>query len=134
EGGKRRPRCISRGWGLLRETAVFAGAWPEARWHLEAPSTSRTEPMASRPGTQKMMAAAGVPIVPGLTRPASTAAELKEFGRKAGYPILLKAAAGGGGKGIRRFDSEQEVQAAVPRAPAEAMRLFDSAPIIGQEL
>jgi acetyl/propionyl-CoA carboxylase alpha subunit len=69
-----------------------------------------------------------------MTRPASGAAELKDFGRRAGYPILLKASAGGGGKGMRRVESEAEVSAAFERARSEAEVFFGDGAVYAEKL
>ena len=70
------------------------------------------------------MKAAGVPIVPGMTTPAKDPAEIAAFGREHGFPLLLKAAAGGGGKGMRIVRAEEEVPAAFARARSEARSFF----------
>ena len=80
--------------------------------------------MGSKTGSRQLMEKAGVPVVPGTRRPAGATAELAEFARKAGYPILLKASAGGGGKGMRRVDAEAELPAAFARVASEAEASF----------
>ena len=125
---------IHPGYGFLAENAAFARACAEAGFTFVGPSPDAIEAMGSKTGSRKMMEAAGVPIVPGLTRPASDAAELKEFGRKAGYPILLKAAAGGGGKGMRRVDSEKELDSAFARTSSEAKAFFSDGAVYAEKL
>src|SRR5204863_5314206 len=85
-------------------------------------------------GSRRLMEAAGVPVVPGTTHPASDARELKEFARTAGYPVLLKAAAGGGGKGMRRVASEGELDGAFARASAEARAFFSDGAVYAEKL
>ena len=131
---KTKATLIHPGYGFLAENAAFARACSDAGLTFVGPPADAIEAMGSKTGSRKMMEAAGVPIVPGLTRPASTAAELKEFGRKAGYPILLKAAAGGGGKGMRRVDSEKEIEAAFARASSEAMAFFNDGAVYAEKL
>ena len=85
-----------------------------------APIPSSIAAMGSKTESRARMKAAGVPIVPGMTTPAKDAAEIAAFGREHGFPLLLKAAAGGGGKGMRVVRSEEEVPAAFERARSEA--------------
>jgi acetyl/propionyl-CoA carboxylase alpha subunit len=65
--------------------------------------------MGSKTESRQRMLAAGVPVVPGMTTPATSAGEIAAFGRENGFPLLLKAAAGGGGKGMRVVRAESEV-------------------------
>ena len=125
---------IHPGYGFLAENAGFARACADAGLTFVGPPANAIEAMGSKTGSRKMMEAAGVPIVPGLTRPASDSAELKEFGRKAGYPILLKAAAGGGGKGMRRVDSEKDLDAAFARTSSEAKAFFSDGAVYAEKL
>jgi acetyl/propionyl-CoA carboxylase alpha subunit len=72
--------------------------------------------------------------VPGTTGAASGPEELKEFARGAGYPVLLKASAGGGGKGMRRVDSESELDSAFARASSEARAFFSDGAVYAEKL
>ncbi len=117
-------RLVHPGYGFLAENAGFARACAEAGLVFVGPSPEAIEAMGSKTGSRRMMEKAGVPVVPGTVEPARSAAELKEFARRAGYPILLKASAGGGGKGMRQVDSEKDLDAAFTRVCAEAQAAF----------
>ena len=80
------------------------------------------------------MERAGVPIVPGTTTPARDASELAEFAGRVGYPIFLKASAGGGGKGMRRVDREEDLAASFDRAGAEAQASFGDRALYAEKL
>jgi hypothetical protein len=90
--------------------------------------------MGSKTGSRRLMEKAGVPVVPGTLRPAEGAGELKEFAEKAGYPVLLKASAGGGGKGMRRVDSDAELDAAFARVSSEAKSAFGDGAVYAEKL
>ncbi|MGH9368588.1 MAG: ATP-grasp domain-containing protein, partial [Thermoanaerobaculia bacterium] len=88
----------------------------------------------SKTEARRRMESAGVPVVPGTMRPAEGPRELSEFGRRHGFPILLKASAGGGGKGMRRVESETEVAAAFERVSAEAAAYFGDGAVYAEKL
>ena len=107
---------IHPGYGFLAENAGFARACAEAGLTFVGPPPDAIETMGSKTVSRRLMEAAGVPVVPGTTGAASGPEELKDFARDAGYPVLLKAAAGGGGKGMRLVESESELDSAFARA------------------
>jgi acetyl/propionyl-CoA carboxylase alpha subunit len=80
--------------------------------------------MGSKTEARQRMLAASVPVVPGMTKPAASAAEIAAFGRENGFPLLLKAAAGGGGKGMRVVRGEADVPEAFQRTTSEAKSYF----------
>ena len=125
---------VHPGYGFLAESAAFARACVDAGLTFVGPSAAAIEAMGAKTSSRERMRAAGVPIVPGTTTPARDASELAAFGRKAGYPILLKASAGGGGKGMRRVDSEAEIAAAFSRASAEARSSFGDGSVYAERL
>jgi acetyl-CoA carboxylase biotin carboxylase subunit len=127
-------KLIHPGYGFLAENAGFARACAEAGFTFVGPPPDAIEAMGSKTGSRRLMEAAGVPVVPGTTRPASGPEELKEFAREAGYPILLKASAGGGGKGMRRVDSEGELDSAFARASSEARSFFSDPAVYAEKL
>ena len=131
---KTRAALIHPGYGFLAENAGFARTCAEAGFTFVGPPPEAIETMGSKTKSRRLMEAAGVPIVPGTTRPASGPEELKEFARKAGYPILLKAALGGGGKGMRRVESEGELESAFARASAEASAFFNDGSVYAEKL
>jgi acetyl-CoA carboxylase biotin carboxylase subunit len=125
---------VHPGYGFLAESADFARACADSGLTFVGPSPSAMDAMGAKTVSRNLMSAAGVPIVPGTTTPARDADELAEFGRVAGYPIFLKASAGGGGKGMRRVDSEGGVAAAFTRASAEAQASFGDGSIYAEKL
>jgi acetyl/propionyl-CoA carboxylase alpha subunit len=125
---------IHPGYGFLAESADFARAVADAGLTFVGPSASAIDAMGAKTSSRELMRAAGVPVVPGTTSRARDAAELAEFARGAGYPILLKASAGGGGKGMRRVDSERDIREAFERASAEASASFGDGSIYAEKL
>src|SRR5713101_6581692 len=117
-------RLIHPGYGFLAENAEFARSCEEAGLLFVGPPSSAIEAMGSKTQARRRMQQAGVPIVPGLTRPAATVGELEAFAVESGYPILLKASAGGGGKGMRSVDSKEQLVGAFERVSAEARAFF----------
>jgi len=125
---------VHPGYGFLAENAGFARACAEAGLAFVGPTPDAIAAMGSKTGSRRLMQAAGVPVVPGTSGPARDAAELARFGREAGYPILLKASAGGGGKGMRRVDSERELPAALARVASEASASFGDGAVYAEKL
>src|SRR6185369_2035094 len=93
--------AIHPGYGFLSENAAFAQAVLDAGLVWIGPPPKAIEAMGDKIESRRAMKAAGVPVVPGAVDPVRDAADAKETAREVGYPIALKAAAGGGGKGIR---------------------------------
>ncbi len=127
-------KLIHPGYGFLAENAGFARACMAEGLTFVGPGPDAIESMGSKTGSRRLMEAAGVPVVPGTTRAAAGSGELKEFARKAGYPILLKAASGGGGKGMRRVDSESDLDAAFERVSSEARAYFSEGSVYAEKL
>ncbi len=125
---------IHPGYGFLAENAAFARACGEAGLTFVGPSAEAIAAMGSKTGSRRLMEAAGVPVVPGTKGPAGSAADLAAFARSAGYPILLKASAGGGGKGMRRVDAEADLSAAFARVCAEAEASFGDGAVYAEKL
>ena len=92
--------AIHPGYGFLAENAPFARAVEEAGITWIGPPAEAIELMGSKTGARTAMQAAGVPIIPGASEPVRTAEAVVALAREIGYPLIIKAAAGGGGKGM----------------------------------
>jgi acetyl-CoA/propionyl-CoA carboxylase biotin carboxyl carrier protein len=114
--------AIHPGYGFLAENAAFARLVEDAGLVWIGPPPAAIELMGSKTGARTAMQAAGVPIIPGTTEPVGSAPAVVSLGNEIGYPLLIKAAAGGGGKGMK-----------VVRNAEEAARAFDSAQREGEK-
>ena len=117
-------QAVHPGFGFLAENAGFARACAAAGLTFVGPPPEAMDVMASKTSARKAMADAGVPIVPGSTEPAASLDEARAAAAEIGYPVAVKAAAGGGGKGIRVARSEAELEAAVDTARREGKAYF----------
>jgi acetyl-CoA carboxylase, biotin carboxylase subunit len=115
--------AVHPGYGFLAERAAFQRICTEQQLRFVGPSAGAIEAMGDKLQARRMAAQLGVPTVPG-TDHVKGAQEALEFGRRAGYPFLLKASAGGGGRGMRVVRSGGEVAAAFDGASAEARAAF----------
>ena len=120
---------VHPGYGFLAENAAFARACRDAGLTFVGPDPSAIEAMGSKTGSRRLMEAAGVPVVPGTAEPAANVRELADYARAAGYPVLLKASAGGGGKGMRLVGEEKDLAAAFERVSSEAKLYFGDAAV-----
>ena len=116
--------AIHPGYGFMSENADFAEACKTAGIIFIGPSPESIRAMGSKTDARQLMIKAGVPVVPGNTEPLEDAASAREIAQKVGYPILLKAAAGGGGKGMRLVNSEEELEKSLDAAKREASSAF----------
>ncbi len=117
-------QAVHPGYGFLSERAPFAEAVAEAGLIFVGPPPSAIRAMGDKTEARRRMQAAGVPIVPGTNAPVADAAEARREARRLGYPIFLKAAAGGGGKGMRLVREEGEIGPALQAAHSEARKAF----------
>jgi acetyl-CoA carboxylase biotin carboxylase subunit len=117
--------AIHPGYGFLSENATFADACEKAGVKFIGPSAKSMNIMGSKTRARRAMEAAGVPFVPGSSKGLSLD-EAKDVAAKVGYPVMLKAAAGGGGKGMRLVHSAGELKSAFESASSEAARAFSS--------
>jgi acetyl-CoA carboxylase, biotin carboxylase subunit len=115
--------AIHPGYGFLSENAQFARACAEAGIKFIGPPPSAMELMGSKTRARSAMQAAGVPMVPGSAR-GLTLAEAEEMAASVGFPVMIKAAAGGGGKGMRLVKSPAELKPGFETAQSEALRAF----------
>lgn len=116
--------AIHPGYGFLSENAGFARACRDAGIKFIGPSPESIELMGSKTRARQQMQKAGVPFVPGTSSGVKSLAEACEVASQIGYPIMLKAAAGGGGKGMRLVAGEAEMASALDSARSEAQRAF----------
>jgi acetyl-CoA carboxylase, biotin carboxylase subunit len=116
--------AIHPGYGFLAENAAFARACEAAGLTWIGPPPSAIEAMGSKIGARRRMAAAGVPIVPGTTEEIRDAATVIELGDRYGWPIAIKASAGGGGRGMRIVRSAEEMPNQFHAASSEAASAF----------
>ncbi len=116
--------AIHPGYGFLSENATFAQACTDAGMKFIGPTPKSMNLMGSKTSARQQMEKAGVPFVPGTSRGLSSAEEGEEVAERIGYPVMLKAAAGGGGKGMRLVQSREELRSALESAQSEAQRSF----------
>jgi acetyl-CoA/propionyl-CoA carboxylase, biotin carboxylase, biotin carboxyl carrier protein len=117
-------QAVHPGYGFLAENAAFARAVEEAGLTWIGPPPAAIELMGSKTRARQAMLAAGVPIIPGTTEPVESVAELRELGESIGYPLLIKAAAGGGGKGMEIVESPDQAERAFETARRQGQSYF----------
>ncbi|HEV2712393.1 MAG TPA: acetyl-CoA carboxylase biotin carboxylase subunit [Gaiellaceae bacterium] len=118
--------AIHPGYGFLAENAAFARAVETAGLTWIGPPADAIDVMGSKVAARERMQAAGVPIIPGTTEPVSSAAEVRALGDDLGWPIAIKASAGGGGKGLKVVRSAAEVDRAFESAQREGEAYFSN--------
>ena len=116
--------AIHPGYGFLSEREWFARAVRDAGIVWIGPPAEAIAAMGSKTSARTLAVANGVPVVPGTTEPLANAKEAETVARKFGYPVLLKAAAGGGGKGMRVVSAPKELAGALEAARREAKSAF----------
>ena len=121
--------AIHPGYGFLSENASFAEICEQVGLKFIGPPASAIELMGNKSTARVMMGDAKVPIVPGTPGPVRDEREAAEAARKFGYPVIIKASAGGGGKGMRVVHSEEELQGQLATARAEAEAAFNDSEV-----
>ncbi|MGH1356267.1 MAG: acetyl-CoA carboxylase biotin carboxylase subunit [Thalassovita sp.] len=116
--------AVHPGYGFLSESPEFARALEAAGITYVGPSADTIERMGDKVAARQAAEAAGVPVVPGSKGRIATVDEAAEIAKTIGYPVMIKAAAGGGGRGIRIADTEEELRKLAPQAQAEAEAAF----------
>ena len=116
--------AIHPGYGFLSENANFAQACVDAGVKFIGPSAASMEMMGSKTRARQEMEKAGIPFVPGTSRGLESAQQAEQVAAKIGYPVMLKAAAGGGGKGMRLVQGPEDLKSALDAAQSEAERAF----------
>ncbi len=116
--------AIHPGYGFLSENPKFAQACADAKVKFIGPTAAAMEAMGSKTRARQAMEKAGVPFVPGTSRGVESFAEAEQVAARIGYPVMLKAAAGGGGKGMRLVHAPEQLKSALEAARSEAERSF----------
>jgi len=120
-------QAIHPGYGNLSETASFAENCDACKIAFIGPSAETMRAVQDKSATKRVMKQAGVPVIPPQDEaPIASAPEAAKLAKRIGYPVVIKAAAGGGGRGIRIAYNEEELQACMPVAQSEAQAAFDS--------
>ncbi len=122
--------AIHPGYGFLSENAAFAQAVVDAGLIWVGPPAQAIAAMGDKARARQRMAAAGVPVLPGYDEEDQTDAVLIDAAKKVGFPVMVKASAGGGGRGMRRVDRGEELAAALQSAASEAQAAFGDARLI----
>ena len=116
--------AVHPGYGFLSENAAFAEAVTDAGLVFIGPSAAVIAALGSKQGAKRLAKAAGVPTVPGYEGDDQSTAAFVAAARELGYPLLVKASAGGGGKGMRIVRAAAELEEAIERARGEALSAF----------
>lgn len=116
--------AIHPGYGFLSENEDFAHKVEKAGLIFVGPSAKSIEVMGSKLAAKEAVAKFNVPLVPGTSEPIDDVNKAKKIAKEIGYPILIKASAGGGGKGMRIVDREEQFQEQMERAISEATSAF----------
>jgi 3-methylcrotonyl-CoA carboxylase alpha subunit len=126
--------CIHPGYGFLAENAEFAEACAQASLVFVGPPPSAIRAMGLKDHAKRLMEQAGVPIVPGYHGERQDAKFLREKAYELGYPVLIKPAAGGGGRGLRRVDKHADFDAALEAAIRESQSAFGTGRVLIEKL
>ena len=121
--------AIHPGYGFLSENAEFVREVTKHGITFIGPSPEAMDKMGGKISARKIAIAAGVPVVPGTTEPLTDAAEALKIAEKFGFPVMLKAAAGGGGKGMRLVENADDLKSALENARSEALASFGDAAV-----
>jgi 3-methylcrotonyl-CoA carboxylase alpha subunit len=126
--------AIHPGYGFLSENPAFAEACEEAEIVFIGPPPSATHLMGSKTAAKNAVMASDVPVVPGFQEPDATLRQLQRAAEKIGFPVLIKASAGGGGKGMREVRRASEFADALAAAQRESLAAFGDASVFLEKL
>ena len=126
--------AVHPGYGFLSENADFADACAEAGVTFIGPSGDVIRAMGNKAAARKLMQRAGVPVVPGSDGAVASAREAKDLADAIGYPVLIKASAGGGGRGMRRVYDPEQLVSLFEEARSEALSCFGSGELYLEKL
>jgi len=116
--------AIHPGYGFMAENPDFAAACEQAGVAFIGPRSETIALMGEKTSARRAATAAGLPVVPGTLQPVEGAADIRREAERIGFPLMLKAAAGGGGKGMRLVKAAAELETAADRARSEARNAF----------
>lgn len=116
--------AVHPGYGFLSENAAFAGALEKAGINFIGPSAAAIQTMGDKISAKQAVGSFGVPLVPGMDKPIEDVAEARKIAKDIGYPVLVKASAGGGGKGMRIVHNDEDFESEMERAMSEALSAF----------
>jgi 3-methylcrotonyl-CoA carboxylase alpha subunit len=122
--------CIHPGYGFLAENAAFAEACASSRIVFIGPPARAMRAMGLKDRAKALMEKAGVPVVPGYHGERQETSFLRQKAYEIGYPLVVKAVAGGGGRGMRRVDKHAEFEASLEAAQREALKAFGEARVL----
>jgi len=125
--------AVHPGYGFLAENAMFAEACEAEGISFIGPSPSAIRAMGSKTESRQRMKAAGVPIVPGLEEPAKDFGDIEAFAKDAGLPVMIKASAGGGGKGMRLVEKMEDLRPSFERVQSEAASFFGDSAVYAEK-
>ncbi len=123
---QKKAQAIHPGFGFLAENSTFAAMCEECNIKFIGPAPSVIDALGNKSNAREIMMQAGVPVVPGSDGVVGDIGQAYETARRLGYPVMVKACAGGGGKGIRLVRSKRDLQKAYESAKAEARAAFGS--------
>ncbi len=127
-------QAVHPGYGFLAENAEFARACEDAGVTWIGPPPEAIELMGSKIAARRLMESAGVPVIPGTTEPLESPDELRRLGDEYGWPLAVKASAGGGGKGLKVVGSPDEAERAFASARREGEAYFSDATVYVEKL
>ena len=116
--------AVHPGYGFFSENAEFIKTLEQNNITFIGPSSKSVNLMGSKTEARKLMTKNNVPIVPGTTEAVKSVKDAIKISKDIGYPVLLKAAAGGGGKGMRKISNESEFESAFEATKREALKSF----------
>ncbi len=116
--------AIHPGFGFLSENANFARMCEKCGIEFIGPNPKSIDMLGDKAAAKATMKAAGVPVIPGSEGAVKTIEEAKEIAKEIGFPLMVKASAGGGGRGIRLVEKAEDLEAAVTAAKQEALNFF----------
>jgi geranyl-CoA carboxylase alpha subunit len=122
--------AVHPGYGFLAESEDFAQACADSGLVFIGPPPGAIRDMGNKAGAKRIMAVAGVPCVPGYQGEDQSDARMAQEAANIGYPVMIKAAAGGGGRGMRRVERAEDFAAALQSARSEALNAFSSGELI----